>query len=171
MSDHRIQLLTLIVQSLGLVGLAIYCWETYKIRRASLDQIESQAKPCITFWAQLRDGVEAILAMHGATGNLVVQPNGGSYVIQNLGNGLALNLKYHITRESPSPDTANRLEWRYIPTIAPAARATLVETLGEHNREHEATFEYESIGGRKYRSTISLKHHVIVAFEFEEIRG
>src|SRR4030081_3795544 len=99
MSDRCIQFLMLIVQSLALIGLAIYCLETYKIRRASIDQIESQAKPCITFWAQLRDGADAILAMHGATGNLVVQPDGGSYVIQNLGNGLALNLKYHITRD------------------------------------------------------------------------
>ena len=160
----------LIVQSLALIGLAIYCLETYKIRRASMDQIESQAKPCITFWAQLRDGADAILAMHGATGNLVVQPNGGSYVVQNLGSGLALNLKYHITRDSPALGEANQREWRYIPTIAPSARATLVETLGGYNGEHEATFQYESIGGRKYRSTISLNHHVITAFKFEEIR-
>jgi hypothetical protein len=170
MSDHCIQLLALAVQTLALIGLGIYCIETYKIRKASIGQIESQANPCITFWAQLRDGADAILAMHGATGNLVAQPDGGSYVIQNLGNGLALNLRYRITRNIPELEV-NQREWRYIPTIAATARATLVETLGGYNMEHEATFEYESIGGRNYRSTIALNHHVITSFKFEEIEG
>src|SRR4051812_45534443 len=46
-----IQLIALAVQTLALIGLGIYCLETYKIRKASIDQNESQAKPCITFWA------------------------------------------------------------------------------------------------------------------------
>jgi hypothetical protein len=157
----------LAVQVLALIGLAFYCCETYKIRKASIDQIESQAKPCITFWAQLRDGADVILAMHGATGNLIAQPDGGSYVIQNLGNGLALNLRYRITRKVSGREVND--EWRYIPTTASMARARLVETLGGYNAEHEATFEYESIGSRKYRSTITLNHHVITSFKFEEV--
>jgi len=32
-----------------------------------------------------------------------------------------------------------------------------------------AMFDYESIGGHKYRSRITLNHHVITSFQFEEI--
>jgi hypothetical protein len=182
MSDHHIQLMILIVQALGVIGLAIYCFETYRIRKASqdqltasqriiqaaMDQVEGLSKPCIAFSAQLRDGADAILHMHGAVGNLIVLPDRGSYVIHNIGNGPALNLKYFFTRDNANP--AER-DWRYLPAVLATGRATLVETLGGYNAEHVATFEYESIGGRKYRSTISLNHHVITAFNFEEIGG
>ena len=178
MSDHCIQFLMLIVQTLGVLGLAVYCFETYKIRKtsqeqvtisqrviqAAMEQVEGLSKPCIAFSARLRDGGDAMLEMHGAVGNLIANPDGGSYVIQNIGNGPAMNLKYVFTR----PDVAQP-DWRYVPALLAGQRVTLVETLGLYNAEHVATFEYESIGGRKYRSTITLNHHVITGFNFEEI--
>jgi predicted DNA-binding ribbon-helix-helix protein len=98
----------LIVQAVALVGLFLYCAETYKLRKASqrlvqtsMGQVEGLSKPCITFWAELRDGKEAILSMDGATGNLVARLDDRSYVIHNLGSGLALNLRYYITRNNP----------------------------------------------------------------------
>ena len=156
MSDHCIQLMMLTVQGLGVVGLGIYCFETYKIRKASqdqviasqklikasLDQVEGSLKPCIAFAARLRDGADAILEMHGAVGNLIVQPDQGSYVIHNIGNGAALNLRYFFTR----PDVAEP-DWRYLPAVLATGRATLVESLGLYNAEHVATFEYESLAG------------------------
>ena|SRR5882762_8591964 len=120
-------------------------------------------------YAELRNADEAILNTHGATGNLTARPDGGSYVIHNLGNGLALNLRYYITRNDPVLDAPTNWRWRYIPTIPAAARVALVETLTGYNGEHEATFEYQSISGRKYRSTIKLNHHVITSFKFEGI--
>jgi hypothetical protein len=178
MSDHHIQLMVLVVQSLGVIGLVIYCIETYKIRKASqaqvstsqklikasLDQVEGSLKPCIAFAARLRDGADVILDMHGAVGNLIVDPDEGSYVIRNIGNGAALNLKYCFTRADEREPG-----WRYLPAVLAAQRAALVESLALYNVAHVATFEYESIGGRKYRSTIGLNHHVITAFGFEEI--
>jgi len=178
MSDHCIQFLMLIVQTLGVIGLAIYCFETYRIRKtsqdqltasqavmqAAMDQVEGLSKPCIAFSARLRDAVEAVMERHGAVGNIIVNPDGGSYVIQNIGNGPALNLRYFFTRpDVPNPD------WRYVPAVLATQRASLIETLGLYNAEHVATFEYESIGGRKYRSTIGLNHHVITVFNFEEV--
>jgi hypothetical protein len=185
MSDHCIQVLTLVVQSLGILGLFIYCIETYKIRKASqnqvetsqkliqasMDQVEGLSKPCVIFWAELRDGADAILEMHGAAGNLVARPDQGSYVIHNIGNGAALNLRYYMSRNNPDLDMPNARRWRYLPAVLATARATLVETLGGYNAEHEATFEYESLGGRKYRSIIALNHHVITAFRFGEVKG
>jgi hypothetical protein len=84
---------------------------------------------------------------------------------RDYGNGAALNLRYFSTRpDVPNPD------WRYVPIVLATGRATLVETLGFYNAEHEATFEYDSIGGRKYRSTISLNRHVITALNFGQIK-
>jgi hypothetical protein len=178
MSDHCIQLTTLIVQTLGVVGLAIYCFETYQIRKASqnqvsasqklikaaLDQVEGTLKPCITLAARLREAEDVILEMHEAVGNLVAQADAGSYILHNIGSGAALNIRYSFTR----PNVANP-GWRYLPAVLASSRAALVETLGLFDDEHVATFEYESIGGRRYRSTVNLNHHVITAFRFEEI--
>ena len=168
MADHQIQSAMLVVQALALIGLIVYAIETYRMRRASQGSLEAMAKPCITFWAELRDGPETILDMHGATGSLVARPDGGSYVIHNLGNGVALNVRYHITRNDPALDAPGNWNWRYIPTIQNGAKVALVETIGGYNTEHEAIFEYESIGRRKYRSTITLSHRVINSFKFEE---
>ena len=183
MSDHHIQLGMFIVQALALLGLTVYCIETFRIRKASqaqvgasqkllqssLNQIEGMAKPCIAFWAELRDGADVILQMDGAAGNLVARLDGGSYVIHNIGNGVALNLEYYITRNNPEFDAPQNRGPRYIPTIPAAAKVALVETAGYYNAEHEATFEYGSIGSRRYRSTITLNNRVITSFKFEEV--
>jgi hypothetical protein len=172
----------LYVQILALIGLFLYVIETMKIRRAtqrqvesSLDliraataQVEGMSKPCLTLWGELRDGTDAILEMHGAVGNVVAGANAGSYVVQNIGNGVALNVRYRFTRPNDDPDRPR--EMRYVPNILPAQRVTLVETLGGYNAEHEVTFNYESIGGRRYRTTIQLNHYVITSFLFEEVR-
>jgi len=167
-----IQVATLCIQVLALIGLIWYVIETSKIRQASerqiaisQDQVEGMSKPCLTLWGGLRDAADAILQMHGAVGNIVAAADQGSYVVQNIGNGVALNVRYHFTR----PNQGER-ELRYLPHLAPDARATLVETLGGYNAEHEATFDYESISGRHYRTAIHLNHRVITAFNFEEIR-
>lgn len=183
MSEHSIQLLTLVLQVVAVIGLFVYCIETYKIRSASqnqvrvsqrllqssLDQIEGMSKPCVTFWAELREGQDVILEMHGAAGNLVARPDAGSYVIQNIGNGVALNLRYYIARGNPEFDAPERRRRRYIPALQASAKVALVETVGHYNAEHEATFAYESIGGRKYRTTITLNNRVITSFRFQEI--
>jgi hypothetical protein len=111
----------------------------------------------------LRDGPDAILEMHGAAGNIVARADRGSYVIWNIGNGVALNARYNFTRPGHEYDP------RYIPNILSTQKVTLVETLGGYNAEHEVTFDYESIGGRKYRTTINLNHHVITTFLFAEV--
>ncbi|MGO9124715.1 MAG: hypothetical protein ACLP6G_07475 [Terriglobales bacterium] len=177
-----IQVATLCLQVLALIGLFWYVIETMRIRKAaqhqvetSLDlitaataQVEGMSKPCLTFWGDLRDGADAILEMHGAVGNIVARADQGSYVVQNIGNGVALNVRYHFTK--PNDDPNRQRDMRYVPNLLPTGRVTLVETLGGYNAEHEVTFNYESIGGRKYRTAIQLNHHVITAFVFEDVR-
>jgi hypothetical protein len=163
MSDC-IQAAMLGVQILALIGLLYYASETTKIRKASQQQVEGMSKPCLTLWGELRDGADAILEMHEAVGSIVAAADRGSYVVQNVGNGVALNIRYSFTR----PNVVAGV--RYIPHLSPTGRATLVETIGGYNAEHEVTFDYESISGRKYRTTIQLNHRVITSFSFEEVR-
>jgi hypothetical protein len=68
-----VQWLMFTVQFLGLIGLALYTWETHKTRKASqdqvrvsqgliaaaMDQVEGLSKPCLTLWSGLRDGTDA----------------------------------------------------------------------------------------------------------------
>ena len=171
MTDHCIHVLTLIVQTLTLGGLIWYAVETWKIRKAaqrqvkaSNDQVEGLSKPCLTFVGELRDGNDVILEMHGAAGNVIAKAYAGSYVIVNVGSGVALNIRYQFTR----PD--HPTEPRYIPLLASRAEASLIEPVAAYNAEHQVTFDYESVGGRKYRTTTQLNHRVITAFRFEEIR-
>jgi uncharacterized membrane protein YsdA (DUF1294 family) len=55
MSDHAIQLVLMVVNTLTLIVLLVYTWETRKIRKAAWQQVESSAKPCLTLWSKLRD--------------------------------------------------------------------------------------------------------------------
>jgi hypothetical protein len=171
----------LCVQVLALIGLFWYVIETRKMRtlaqeqlktsldliKAATDQVEGMSKPCLTLWGDLREGADVILAMDGAVGNIIAAANEGSYVVQNIGNGVALNVRYHFTRPNEGP---HPLDARYVPHISPTGRVTLVETIGGYNAEHQVTFDYESIGGIKYRTTIQLNHRVITSFVFEEVR-
>ena len=105
------------VQILTLIGLAWYAIETMKIRtaaqqqvkasldliKAATDQVEGMSKPCLTLWGEVREGADAILEMHGAVGNIVARPDGGSYVALNIGNGVALNVQYSFTRLANDP--------------------------------------------------------------------
>jgi hypothetical protein len=179
--SNFIQNLTLCVQILALIGLVWYAFETMKIRKvaqsqlqtsldlikAATDQVEGMSKPCLTLWGELRDGADTILGMDGAVGNIIARPDQGSYVAHNIGNGVALNIRYHFTR--PDGGAAHPGEMRYVPNLLTTAKMTLVQTLSGYNAEHEVTFEYESIGGRKYKTTIQLNHRVITSFIFQEV--
>ena len=180
--SNCIQISTLCIQVLALIGLFWYVIETMKIRtaaqsqlqtsldliKAATDQVEGMSKPCLTLWGELRDGADAILNMDGAVGNIIAAADHGNYVVLNIGNGVSLNVRYRFTR--PNDDPAHPRELRYIPNLLATTKATLVETIGGYNAEHEVTFNYESIGGRKYRTTILLNRRVITSFVFEEVR-
>ena len=178
-----IQVATLCVQILALAGLVWYVIETRSIRQASqhqvrisqdlskaaADQVEGTSKPCLTLWGTLRDGNDAILNMNGAVGNIAAGFDEGSYVTQNIGNGVAMNVRYHFTRPDENPDRAR--EAHYIPYVLASQKVALIESRAGYAAEHNVTFDYESLGGRKYRTTIHLNHHVLTAFVVEEVRN
>lgn len=168
----------LCIQTLALVGLFWYVIETMKIRRiaqsqlktsldlikAATDQVEGMSKPCLALWGELREGVDVILKMHDAAGSIVARGDEDSFVVQNIGNGVALNVSYYFARHSGPP------EMRYLPNLLVMQKVALVEKISGYAPLGGVTFDYESIGGRRYRTTIQLNHRVITSFIFEELR-
>lgn len=175
MSVECIQLAALGVQILTLAGLVWYAIETWKIRDAaqaqvkiSQDQTESLARPCITLQGTIREGNDVIMERYDIAGNIVAAANAGSYVFQNIGTGPAFNVRYHFTR----PGIANEdLGERYIPHIKSGTPVALPEMHTAYFDQHTVTVDYESIGKRKYRTTLTLRQRVITSFEFEEVKS
>jgi hypothetical protein len=182
MSDH-IQTSILAVQVLALVGLIWYAWETRGMRKASQDQVEvSQglmnaamaqveglSKPCLTLWSGLRDGADAILNTHGAVGNTIAQSDHGSFVVQNIGNGVALNVSYRFVQLIQTGLASRPGEIRYVQNVLASQKVTMAEPMGPFGGEWEVHFEYQSMGGRKYQSIVTMNNHVLTAFVFKSI--
>lgn len=93
-SDHAIQIVLMVVNTLTLIVLLVYTWETRRIRKAAWQQVESAAKPCLTLWSKLRDPSEAILETDGAVGNTKARGDDATFAVHNIGTGVALNVSY-----------------------------------------------------------------------------
>src|ERR1035438_4324629 len=53
------QIANFVVLVLTLGVLVWYAYETMRLRRAAVDQVEGMAKPCLTIFARLRDGMRS----------------------------------------------------------------------------------------------------------------
>jgi hypothetical protein len=171
-----LQIGPLAVQVLALAGLVWYTVETRKIRKASqeqvrisqdliraaMDQVEGLSKPCLTLWSDLRDPQDAIAEVHGV-GNLRARLDQGSFVLHNIGNGVALNISYRMVRPDREPHP------RYLPNASSQQKITMPEPATAYHGEVNVTIEYQSIGGREYRSTVNMNNHVLTAFHFQEL--
>ncbi len=183
MSDRAIQLGMLAVQILALIGLTIlYVWETWKLRktsqeqvrisndliRAAMDQVEGLSKPCLTLWSELRDQKEAIMELGGVRGSTKAKDDHGDFVVQNIGNGFAANITYRFTEVEPSPN-ARKHHIRYIQNINAGQSMTMIEPVSAYAGLWNLTLHYESIGGRRYETLVTLNGLVLIAFTFREI--
>lgn len=169
----------LIVQALGLAGLVWYTLETRKMRLASqlqvtisqdlinaaMAQVEGLSKPCLTLWSGLRDGPDTVLEAHGAIGSTKARGDQGTFVVQNIGNGVALNVSYRMTRHEGN----HPVNTRYIQNVLASQKVPMTEALQQYTQEVPVEFDYESIGGRRYRSRIDMNHHVLTNLRFTEV--
>jgi len=154
----------------GLAALGVLVWyatETMRLRKAAFAQVENMAKPCLTLWAKLRDPADVILNTHGAVGGTVIEAHGAQFVVHNIGNGLALNVKYVICDREPRRRAKNP---RYLPYVQVRGRTQLPEPINNYGPDCEATFKYQSIGGQRYKSVVTMSHRVITDFLFTEDR-
>lgn len=82
-----------------------------------------------------RTEMDAMLERHDTVGSVVVCADQGNHVIQNIGNGVALNIRYSFARGGNDG-------LRCIPQVLQTGRVTLVEKLGDYAEEHEVVFDY-----------------------------
>src|ERR1017187_1895651 len=175
-----VQGLMFTVQFVGLIGLALYTWESHKTRKASqdqvrvsqgliaaaMDQVEGLSKPCLTLWSGLRDGTDAILETAGAVGNTVARGDEGNFVLQNIGNGIALNVSYRFV-QTPQTETNRQHQKRYTQNVLAAQKVRMVEPMNPYGGgPWEVHFEYSSIGQREYESVVTINNFVLTAFVF-----
>jgi hypothetical protein len=181
MSDP-VQNAMLVVQFLGLLGLGWYTVETRKMRKAAqkqveisqdlikaaMDQVEGLSKPCLTIWSDLRDPADIILETGRAVGSTTARGDQGSFVIQNIGNGVALNVSYKFEQISVPAGQPRIRDERYVQNVLASQKVTMVETLASARQANfRIIFNYHSIGGRKYRTTITLMNLVLTSLIFE----
>lgn len=156
---------------LGLMLLGLYAWDTRKIRLAAQDQTEGQQKPCITLCATARDPADAIVEANGVVGAMVLATQEGNLALQNLGNGLALKVRYDFTQISPRGAEATYRRGSYLQHMAAGKSFPIpVPHARLRNTDCEFVATYESLGGRKYKSRIQVTNAVITEISFRRIK-
>jgi hypothetical protein len=165
----RIPILNFLV-GVGAFGVLIwYAFETMKLRRAAMEQVESMAKPCVTLCAELRDQADAILDMEGAVGAMIVKTRDAQFLVQNIGTGIALNVSYQF-RNLDSPQRPDNP--RYLFYVLLNQRVQLPETINASPcaGNCEVVFRFQSIGGRWYQSTVTMNNRVLTKFDFKPLK-
>ena len=170
-SDHQIQLALMTVNTLTLIALVLYTVETTRLRIAARDQVEATSKPCLTIFAKLRDPEDALLEMHGAVGGTVVSDNDGNFVVQNIGTGVALNVTYHFENLDAPRGTATTEN--YFVNVLQEQKIRMPEPINASmfSGNCHAVFRFDSMGGRRYQSTVTMNNHVLTAFSLKPLKG
>ena len=166
------QIANSVVLVLTLGVLVWYAYETMRLRKAAVDQVEGMAKPCLTIFARLRDAADTILEMHGAAGGTVAHSDDGNFVVQNIGTGVALNVMYHF-RQLDLSEANQPVRGSYFLNVLAGQKICMPEPLKvpKYCGECEVVFQFESIGGRHYRTTVTMNNHVLTGFRLETIKG
>ena len=162
----------LIVQILILAGLIWYALETWRIRKASLDQNEIMQKPCLVPVCERRDRTSWVLA-EGAPSERILASGGSNnkgVELCNIGNGPAFNVRYKVQHQGETKEDS------YLPyVLLQESEHTYLSlnSLREYE-DSELTLSYESLGKRRYESKIRIKRdyeHQLVPnyFQFKEI--
>ena len=180
MSDHHIQLWMLAVQALAFVGLIWYCIETVRLRvaareqigesqkliQAAMDQVEGLSKPCLTIASKLRDPSDATLDVVRAVASTEALGNEGNFIVENIGNGPALNVSYRFVANNETARTHIERGPRYVQNVLGGQKVRMVEPMTAYTGDFHVVFHYESIGGRRYETKLRMIHFALTDFEF-----
>jgi hypothetical protein len=177
----------LIVSTLTLGFLIWYAIETFKLRKtaeeqirmsenllhAAMEQAEGIARPCITLASKLRDREETINEVYGVKAISVVKDYKGFLAVRNVGNGLALNISYQFNRvDDPNYPKGLKGDDSYLQRLHAEREIRLpIPVTMMKLGEWQVVFEFESLGGRKYRTTVRVQANVLSGIRFEQISG
>jgi hypothetical protein len=169
--DSFLSVANFIVGVITLGVLFWYAWLTMMLKDAATNQVEAMAKPCLTLWAKLRGFDDTVLEMNGAAGAMVVQADvDTNLVVQNMGTGVALNVTYRF-EDLDIPITERDRGEGYLVYILPTGKVSMPAPINARpfSGNCQIVFTFESIGGRRYQSTVTLNSHVLTAFQFEKV--
>ena len=131
---------------------------------------EAMHKPCITLVTGARRYEDAVLEMDGAVGAMIVAAREGNVAVRNIGSSRTVNIRYGFTPVNPAPGANVARPQGFIQDIPlgemfvmPVARGVL------QNLEYEFIANYESLGGRRYQSRITLNNLVLTAIRFTRL--
>ena len=162
---------SIIIQFVGLVALIWYVRDTHEIWKTAQDQAEGQHKPCLTLDTTARDFSEAVLSVGDAVSTRILAFQEGNVVVWNVGNGVALNVRYQFKQITPAGDGVSVDPANFLPHIPPGAHQVIPVPQGIlANKEYEFTATYESVGARRYESRVQLDNLVITRIHFGAAR-
>jgi hypothetical protein len=157
------------VQVLLFIGLVWYTIETRFLRLASVEQIETLQKPCVTFSMTLRDAGDAVLDMDGAVGTTIILCPEGQVQLVNTGYGPAMNIRYQFTPLNPESTRARpkgyAMGLRQGGHFQPPVPRNIMQ-----GNDWNCVIEYESMAGRKYRTVMVARDLVLTSFSFESLK-
>ncbi len=84
-----------------------------------MEQVEGLSKPCLTLWSDLRNQKDAMFENGGAIGSTKARDDQGDFVVQNIGNGFAMNITIDF-RQSRRQSTNAIFTFGIFRTSAPA---------------------------------------------------
>jgi hypothetical protein len=170
MTQH-LPLANFVVLLLTLVALCIYTFYTKRIAKSATDQVEGMSRPCLTIFARLRDPVDVVSQVQGPAGGTVARGDDGNFVVQNIGTGVALNVTYHFENlDSPAPSRREKTYFLNVPRCE-GIRMPVPMNASRYSGNCKVFFQFESIGGRHYQSTVTMNSHVLTAFKIETMKA
>jgi hypothetical protein len=152
-----------------LAVLGVYTLFTRRIQSAAQEQAEAPQKPVIVLLTMQRSAQDQILdhtAGEMGAAALRVNQHDGYLVIRNIGDGIAIDVRYEFKFGNEQKPRARRLPYlRGDDSLqAPIAAATAqTQTL-----EFVATFK--SLSGKRYKTKITVRNLAVESCTFEPMR-
>lgn len=150
----------IVIPIVALVGLFYYV-------RATIEQAEAMQKPCVVLYSAIRNREEAILAMHGIHGDLMLGQLEGLVSLENVGSGPAINVAYVFEKVGEPENVPIRSEGS-IPTLPSQAKLKTHASYGIFPAHtFDCTIIYESLGKRRYETHVFINDVVLGEFKFQ----
>jgi len=89
--------------------------------------------------------------------------------VQNIGNGVALNVSYRFEPVDPPHGRGLKGNRGYLQNVLADQKIRMPLPVAMIAAHWEVSFEFDSLGGRRYETTITLKARVLTDFKFIEI--
>jgi hypothetical protein len=136
--------------------------------KASQDQVEASHKPFVMFSTEPRRAEEEVLEFGSIVGGMLIWCPGGSAELGNVGSGPAVNIRYTATPTNPDSTIARPSGYLVgmLPGnlfLTPIPRGIL------EGNEWEIVIDYESLSGRKYKTTTLVNDLVLTNIKFEAV--